>query len=280
MKRVLTIQDVSCFGKCSLTVALPLLSAMGSETVILPTAMLSTHTKFQNFTWKDLSDQIIPITDHWKSQGITFDAIYTGYLGTEEEIETVKKVIAEFRTEDTLVFVDPAMGDDGKLYTGFDKKYAAKNAELVAVADVAVPNITEAAFMTGMEYKEEYDEAYVRELLARLSALGVKIAAITGVSLQENHTGFMGYDAEKKAYFSYQHERQPRNYHGTGDVFSSVAVGGLMRGLGIEKAMQIAALYTAHTIEVTSRNRTEAWYGVDFEETIPELLQMVTKETK
>ena len=135
MKRILTIQDISCFGKCSLTVALPLLSAMGIETAILPTAVLSTHTLFKGFTCKDLSDQLKPITDHWQQEGITFDAIYTGYLGTEEEIDTVIGIIKAFRKEDTLVIVDPAMGDNGKLYPAFNEHYAKKNADLCAVAD-------------------------------------------------------------------------------------------------------------------------------------------------
>ena len=174
MKRILTIQDVSCLGKCSLTVALPLISAMGSEAVILPTALLSTHTMFSGFTCLDLSDQIVPIADHWAAEGVTFDCIYTGYLGTIEEIETVREVIRQFRKEDTLVFVDPAMGDNGKLYPAFDLAYAKANAGLCADADVIVPNITEASFMTDMPYKEGYDEAYIRETLQKLCALGAK----------------------------------------------------------------------------------------------------------
>ena len=150
MKKILTIQDISCFGKCSLTVALPLLSSMGIETVILPTAVLSTHTLFKGFTCKDLSDQLKPITDHWKQEGITFDAIYTGYLGTEEEIDTVIGIIENFRNENTLVFVDPAMGDNGKLYPAFSEHYAKKNADLCAVADIADPNITEASSLIGL----------------------------------------------------------------------------------------------------------------------------------
>ena len=185
MKRLLTIQDISCLGKCSLTVALPLLSAMGIETVILPTAVLSTHTMFSGFTVRDLSEDIRPIAEHWKKENVTFDAIYTGYLGTEEEIETVKELISEFRTEDTLVFVDPAMADNGKLYPAFDMAYAKKNATLCGIADMIVPNITEAAFMTDLPYRETYDKAYVIEMLERLTDLGAKIPILTGVSLSE-----------------------------------------------------------------------------------------------
>ena len=273
MKRILTIQDISCLGKCSITIALPLISAMGVETVILPTALLSTHTMFTGFTVKDLEDQLIPITEHWKKENVTFDAIYTGYLGTEEEIDTVKKIIADFRTEDTLVFVDPAMGDNGKLYPAFDRHYALKNAELCAVADIIVPNITEAAFMTGAEYKEEYDESYIRDLLQKLTGLGAKTVALTGVSLSEGKTGVMGYDTVKKEYFSYQNDRIPISYHGTGDVFSSTTVGALMNEISWKDSLKIAADYTAHTIDVTRNNPKQPWYGVDFEATLPDLLK-------
>lgn len=273
MKRILTIQDISCLGKCSITIALPLISAMGVETVILPTALLSTHTMFTGFTVKDLEDQLIPITEHWKKEKVTFDAIYTGYLGTEEEIDTVKKIIADFRTEDTLVFVDPAMGDNGKLYPAFDNHYALKNAELCAVADIIVPNITEAAFMTGADYKEEYDKAYIEDLLQRLAGLGAKTVALTGVSLSEGKTGVMGYDTLKKEYFSYQNDRIPTSYHGTGDVFSSTTVGALMNEISWQDSLKIAADYTAHTIDVTRNNPKQPWYGVDFEATLPDLLK-------
>ena len=272
MKRILTIQDVSCLGKCSITIALPLISAMGVETVILPTALLSTHTMFNGFTVKDLEDQLIPITDHWKKEKVTFDAIYTGYLGTEEEIDTVKKIIEDFRTDQTLVFVDPAMGDNGKLYPAFDSHYALKNADLCAVADIIVPNITEAAFMTGAEYKEVYDKSYIQDLLQKLAGLGAKTVALTGVSLSEGKTGVMGYDTLTKEYFSYQNDRIPTSYHGTGDVFSSTTVGAMMNGISWQDSLKIAADYTAHTIDVTLNNPRKPWYGVDFEATIPDLL--------
>ena len=158
MKRVLTVQDISCLGKCSTTIALPVISALGSETVILPTALLSTHSIFENFTCKDLSDQIMPIAKHWQSQDVKFDAIYTGYLGTEEEIDMMKELFRMFGGEDTLIIVDPAMGDRGVLYPAFDEAYAKKNTELCAGSDIILPNITEASFMTGLPYKEEYDE--------------------------------------------------------------------------------------------------------------------------
>ncbi len=277
MKRVLSIQDISCLGKCSQTVALPLISAMGVETVMLPTALLSTHTMFQNFTCKDLSDQIRPITDHWKSEGVVFDAIYTGYLGTEEEIEEVKRIIADFRTPETVVFIDPAMGDNGKLYPAFNEQYAKANATLCGVGDVIVPNITEAAFMTGLPYKETYDEAYIKELLGALSQLGAGISVLTGVSLSEGKTGVMGYDSQTDEYFSYQNDRVAKSYHGTGDIFSAVSCGALMNGLSLHDAFALAADYTADTIRITMEDPKEPWYGVNFETTIPELVEKLGK---
>ncbi len=274
MKRVLTIQDISCLGKCSLTIALPVISALGSETVILPTAVLSTHTMFRNFTCKDLSDQIDPIAEHWKSEGVSFDAIYTGYLGTIGQIDQIKELFRSFRDEKTVIIVDPVMADNGKLYPAFDMDYVRKNAELCAEADIIVPNITEASLMTGMEYREEYDEVYIKELLAALNELGAGVSVLTGVSLEKGKTGVMGYDRTTGDYYVYQNRRIDASYHGTGDLFSSTCVGEIMGGKDWRDAMRIAADYTAHTIEVTLQNPKKPWYGVDFEATIPELLQM------
>ena len=274
MKRVLTIQDISCLGKCSLTIALPVISALGVETVILPTAVLSTHTMFKNFTVKDLSDQIEPIAKHWADEGVTFDAIYTGYLGTIEQIDQIRELIRTFKTDDTLVIVDPVMADNGKLYPAFDMDYVKKNAELCAVADIIVPNITEASFMTGMESKEEYDTDYIKELLSRLNDLVAGISVLTGVSTEPGKTGVMGYDRSTGEYYTYQNRKIDASYHGTGDLFSSTCVGEIMRGKTWQDAMRIAADYTAHTIEVTLKNPKKPWYGVDFEATIPELINM------
>jgi len=275
MKRILTVQDISCLGKCSITIALPVISALGVECVILPTAVLSNHTLFKDFTVKDLSDQIVPITRQWQSEGVEFDAIYTGYLGTEEQIDMMKDLFKTFGSgEDKLVFVDPVMADNGKLYPAFDMEYARKNTELCSCADIIVPNITEACIMTGMEYREEYDEAYVRELLSRVVNLGARISVLTGVSLSEGKTGVMGYDREKDEYCVYQNDKVNATFHGTGDLFSSTMIGEIMHGKSWKDAMRIAADYTAHTIAVTMNDPKKPWYGVNFEETIPYLVNM------
>jgi len=275
MKRIVTVQDISCVGKCSLTVALPIISAMGVETAILPTAVLSTHTMFSEFTCKDLSDQIEPITAHWQREGITFDAIYTGYLGSFAQIDLMKTFFDTFKTEHNLIFVDPAMADNGKLYPAFDEAFARHMATLCAKADVIVPNITEACFMTDTEYREQYDEDYVRMLLQKLAALGTKICILTGVSLEEGKTGAMGLDTEKNRWFRYSHEKLPVSFHGTGDVFSSTCLGAIVRGCSWEQAVQIAADYTAECIRLTLQDPAKPWYGVNFEEAIPYLLNKI-----
>lgn len=277
MKRIVTVQDISCVGKCSLTVALPIISAMGVEASILPTAVLSTHTMFKNFTVKDLTDQIKPITAHWKSENMDFGAIYTGYLGSFEQIDLMKEMFDEFKTENTITFVDPAMADNGKLYPAFDEAFAKHMATLCAKADITVPNITEACFMTGMEYKTEYDEAYIRELLDKMAALGAKITVLTGVSFEEGKTGVMGYDSTTGEYYYYSHDKIAVSYHGTGDIFSSTCIGAMMNDMNWKEAMAVAADYTAECIRLTLEDPSEPWYGVNFEQAIPYLLKRIGK---
>ena len=183
MKRILTVQDVSCVGKCSLTVALPIISAAGIETSVLPTAVLSTHTQFKGFTFCDLTNQIEPIAKHWKQEGLGFDAIYTGYLGSFEQLALIENLIADFKTDGNLIFVDPVMADAGKLYVGFDQAFADRMALFCSKADVIVPNLTEASFMLHTPYVESgYDENYIDGTLEKLIALGPKVAVLTGVS--------------------------------------------------------------------------------------------------
>ena len=277
MKRILTIQDISCVGKCSLTVALPIISALGVETAIIPTAVLSTHTMFSNFTFKDLTEEIEPITNHWKSENINFDGIYTGYLGSMDQIDIISNLFDEFKTDDNLIIVDPVMADNGKLYPAFDEAFAAKMATLCAKADIIIPNITEASFMTGMEYKESYDEAYIKEMLSRLANLGARISVLTGVSFSEGSLGVMGYDKENNEYFYYKHKKIDTCYHGTGDIFASTFVGALGNNLTWKEAIPIAADYTAKCIELTLADEKGRWYGVNFEEGIPYLLKRIGK---
>lgn len=274
MKRILTIQDISCVGKCSLTVALPILSAMGMETAIIPTAVLSTHTMFSNFTCVDLEDQIVPITDHWVSENIDFSCIYTGYLAGAGQIDIIKDVFRKFKT---LTIVDPVMADNGKLYPAFDEAFAEKMASLCAQADIILPNITEACLMTGMEYKTEYDEAYIKEMLNKLCDLGAGICIVTGVGFAPGKTGAYGYDRNKDEFCYYENNLIDAVYHGTGDIFASTFTGAVMNGLSWKEALPVAADYTARCIQNTLDDPEGRDYGVNFEAEIPYLLERLGK---
>ncbi len=275
MKRAVTIQDISCFGKCSITVALPLISAMGIECAVIPTAVLSTHTGgFTGFTFRDLSSDIPEITAHWKKEKLVFDGLYTGYLGSPEQAAMIEQFIDDFNPP--LVFVDPVMGDNGRLYTGFDNSIVTAMKHLCSRADIIVPNLTEAALMLDEPFVRpgEYDEAYIRDLLVRLSALGAKMTALTGVNYDGKSQGVVGYDRATGEFTEYFAENLPVQCHGTGDVFSSTMFGALLRGKTLEESMKIAVDNTVNCI-LHSMNDTNHWYGVKFEECIPDLIQML-----
>ena len=274
MKRIVTIQDISCVGKCSLTVALPIISATGVEAAIIPTAVLSTHTMFKNFTCKDLDDQILPIAEHWKNEGITFDAFYTGYLASAQQIAKVIKLIDDLKTDGNLVIIDPAMADNGKLYTAIDEEFPKEMAKLCAKANMVLLNITEACYLTGTPYREEYDENFVKEVVEKLAAQGAKKVVLTGARFNGKY-GVLLYDSEAKNYFYYNQEHIDAAYHGTGDIFSSAFTGSLVRGKSIEDSIRIAAEYTAHCIKITKETPGSSWYGVDFERAIPYLIDLL-----
>ncbi len=276
MKRIFTVQDISCLGRCSITVALPIVSAFGVETVILPTAVLSTHTMFRGFTVKDLDDQILPIAEHWKRENVSFDGIYTGYLASAEQIDKVIKTIGMFRGENTLVAVDPAMADNGKLYPAFSKEFPAQMARLCAVADVILPNITEACLLTGREYREQYNEAFVKDIVYDLAKLGAKSVVLTGITYGGRY-GVLSYDSGMNYFEFFEQEKLPVSYHGTGDVFSSCFVGALMNGKDMAQAVEIAATFTAKCIEVTYRDRGDCYYGVEFERVLGEIPSLLKK---
>ena len=274
-KRLLTIQDISCVGQCSLTVALPIISACGVETCILPSAVLSTHTGgFTGFTFRDLTDDIPAIISHWEREGIKFDAIYTGYLGSKRQIELVKDIFAKLGKDGFIKIVDPAMADNGKLYYGFDEAFAHEMATLCASADIVLPNITEACFMTGLEYKTEYGEDYIATLLSALEANGMKNVVLTGVSYESGTTGVIVTTGETVRY--YRHRRIPGGCHGTGDVFASAFAGALLNGFSEYDSARIAADYTLLCIEKTVGDENHK-YGVKFELALPELIKMLGK---
>lgn len=277
-KRVLSIQDVSCVGQCSNTVALPIISACGHECAIIPSAVLSTHTGgFEGFTFKDLTSEIPKICKHWMKEGIQFDAIYTGYLGNVKQIRHVAKIMENCLVPGGPKIVDPAMADNGKLYTGFDDEYVEGMKWLCTQADIILPNITEACLLTGTEYQEQYDQDFINELLGQLDELCGGCVILKGVSFKEGHTGVMIYEAGFCSY--YEHELLPNSCHGTGDIFASVFTGALMREVGAVNAACVAADFTVDAIKGTADD-PDHWYGVKFEPHLGELIKTLDEGTR
>lgn len=270
-KKILTIQDISCVGQCSLTVALPVISACSIETCVLPSAVLSTHTAgFSGYTFRDLTEDMPAITEHWIKEGITFEAIYTGYLGSARQIDYVADIFRRTAAENCVKVVDPAMADNGKLYPGFDTAFVAAMKGLCGKADFVLPNITEASFLTGVPYKTEYDRAYIDELLEKLLALGSKNVILTGVSFAPGKTGVVV--LENGSYAYYEHDKLPNSCHGTGDIYASAFVGALVRGKGAYNAARIAADYTVECIRATAEESNH-WYGAVFEPVLGKLIR-------
>lgn len=279
MKRIVTIQDISCIGKCSLTVALPIISACGVETAVIPTAVLSTHTAFDGFTFRDLTDEIPPIAAHWKAQGMAVDAIYTGYLGSFQQLEIVSQFFDRFKTPENLILVDPVMADNGALYAGFTPEFVQEMAKLCGKADIIVPNLTEACYLLNIPYPgEDYTRADIQHILTELGKLGCAQVVLTGVSLEPGRLGVMAYDTTKQTFFEYYNEKMPSSFHGTGDVFASVVVGAMMRGCPLEDALRLAVDFTLESIRKTVADPEHRWYGVNFEEAIPLLVSRLSHE--
>lgn len=272
-KRLLTIQDISCVGQCSLTVALPVISACGIETAVLPSAVLSTHTAgFSGYTFRDLTEDMPAIKEHWLKENIKFDAIYTGYLGSTKQIDYVADIFDSVGNEKCIKAVDPAMADNGKLYPGFDADFVKAMKGLCGKADYLIPNITEASFLTDMEYKTEYDKAYIDELIEKMCALGAKNIILTGVSYEKGKIGVVVF--EKGEYSYYEHEFLPNSCHGTGDIYASSFVGALLRGKTAYDSAKIAAKYTLECIRATAEEENH-WYGAKFEPVLSKLIKLI-----
>ncbi|MBR2353717.1 MAG: pyridoxamine kinase, partial [Clostridia bacterium] len=249
------------------------ISACGVETCVLPSAVLSTHTAgFSGYTFRDLTDDMPAINEHWKKEKIAFDAIYTGYLGSARQIGYVKDLLATVLSEGGVAVVDPAMADNGALYPGFDAAFVEEMKGLCALADYVVPNITEACMLTGVEYKTEYDRAYIDRLLDALCALGAKNVILTGISYAEGRTGVVVYEQGRYAY--YEHEKMPKGSHGTGDIYASAFVGALVRGKSAYDAARIAADFTLLCIQETAKD-PDHWYGARFEPVLGELIALL-----
>jgi pyridoxine kinase len=278
-KRVLAIHDISCFGKCSLTVALPIISAAGIETVAMPTAVLSTHTGgFTGFTYRDLTQDILPIVNHWQSIGIEFNAIYTGFLGSFEQVDIVSEIFDMLKKKDVLIVVDPVMADYGKLYSIFPPNFPEGMCKLCRKADVIVPNLTEAALLLDEPYHDgPHTQDEIEHILRDLSALGPKYVVVTGVSYDGIQLGSASYDANTGE-FSYTGEtRIEPMYHGTGDVFASALVAALLGGRTLAQANAIAVRFTVASIARTKESGTDNRFGVNFEAGLSSLNDLISE---
>lgn len=272
-KRILTVQDISCVGQCSLTVALPILSACGVETAVLPSAVLSTHTGcLEGYTFRDLGDDMPGIAEHWEREGIRFDAVYSGYLGSAAQASLVRDISDRLLREGGVRIVDPAVADNGRLYSGITPELAESMRGLVADADYVLPNITEAAILCGIEYRERYGEDYVRALTGALLDLGARNVVLTGVGYDSEHIGVVTANRSGMSY--YEHRRIGMLCHGTGDIFASVFSGLLLRGLSPDECAAAADEFVLHCIENTVGDE-EHFYGVKFEPLLGELTDRV-----
>lgn len=274
-KRVLAIQDISCVGRCSLTVALPILSAAGLNTSILPTAILSTHPGgFKGFTYRDLTADITPASKHWQSLGLKFDALYSGFLASYEQIDKISGLFNTFKGKETMVMVDPAMADGGVLYSVCSPRMVEGMTALCSQADIIVPNLTEAAFILDEKYVgEKYSREYIVDTLVNLSLLGSSKVVLTGVSLAKDQIGAAAYDRATGTFCYAFRNRIPGHFHGTGDVFSSTLLAALLNGFSLQNALQIAVDYTHQCIMLTVQSQLELRYGLCFERAIPYLIK-------
>lgn len=266
-KRVAAINDISGLGKCSLTVALPIISSAGIETSVIPTAVLSTHTGgIDGYTYKDLTSEILPIAKHWKSLNLKFDAIYTGFLGSFEQIDLVSQIIDTLKGEDTMVIVDPCMADNGSLYKTYTTDMAKGIKKLCKKANIIVPNITEACFLQDIEYKEKFEKEELFNIVKNLGKLGCSKVVLTGVSFNKGELGALCFDKNSnKIDYKFTNEI-PARYHGTGDVFASFMVGALLNDINLVESVQIAADFTSRSINNTFIAGTDKRFGVNFEE--------------
>lgn len=270
-KKLLTIQDISCVGQCSLTVALPIVSACGIETAILPSSVLSNHTApgFSAWTFHDLTEEMPKILDRWLKEGISFDAFYTGYV-SKSQIPYILDIMEKAANPGALRIVDPAMADNGKLYAGFDNDFPKEMAKLVRGADFILPNLTEASFLLGVPYVgEDYDRPYIEKVMKDLYALGAKNVILTGVSFEKEKLGIAVYNGATFDY--YFTERLNASMHGTGDVYASAFTGSLMRGKSPLESASIAADFVVESMKKTIGDKKH-WYGVKFEQAIPYLV--------
>ena len=273
--KILTIQDISCYGQCSITVALPVISAFGIETAVLPSAVLSTHTSgFTDFTVRDLTEDLPEIRKHWEKEGISFDAIYTGFIASQEQLDYIKDIIDSRLKEDGLVFVDPAMADHGEFYNGFDQEFADAMGELCKLGDYILPNTTEACYILHKPWKETFSKEEMLEMAKELAQFTKRYVILKGYENDNDEMGMIVLDKQENTIDMVYNDKVNYVSHGTGDVFASSFVGSVMLGKSPSSAAKVAGEFTKKAIEKTIGDKTHT-YGVKFEQAIPELYDLL-----
>ena len=273
--KILTIQDISCYGQCSITVALPIVSAFGIETAILPSAVLSTHTAgFTDFTVRDLTEDLPEIRKHWEKEEIYFDAIYTGFIASIEQLDYIKDIIDSRLKPGGIVFVDPAMADHGEFYNGFDQEFADKMGELCKLGDYILPNTTEACYILHKPWKEEFTREEMLEMADELSQFTKRHVILKGDTNEDGKLGMIVLDKKESSCEIVYNDKIDYISHGTGDVFASAFVGSIMRGKSPSQAAQIAGEFTKKAIEKTVGDENHK-YGVKFEQVILDLNELL-----
>lgn len=271
--RVAAIHDLSCFGRCSLTIALPVLSAMGCQCCPLPTALLSAHTGISGFTFLDTTDEMRRISAHWSQLSLHFQAIYTGFLGSAPQINLVEDFLRRFHAPDTLLVMDPVMGDHGTPYKTCTPALRQGLRELVAQADVITPNLTEAAILLDIPYHES-QTADASELVRALSLQGQRSVVLTGYAAAPGQVGALCYDRDTRQVEAVQTARVPQDFPGTGDLFASVLTGALTRGAPLLQAARTAVDFVGSCVARSVAEGADEAEGVDFE---PLLRQLTVK---
>ncbi len=273
MKKILTIQDFSCYGQCSLTVALPIISTFGIETVCLPTSLLSNHTAgFKGFTCLDLTNELNKIINHWNIEGFSFDGIYTGYLGSNSLVDIACSLVDKYKHDNDIVLCDPAMADFGKLYPAFDNSYVESMKRLVSKSTHIIPNITEAALLTDIEYKDNYSYDELCNMMIKLSNMGPKYVILTGISKKEDELGALIYNSYDKSFNYIANKKINKQFHGTGDIFASVLFGDLINGKTLFESTKLAVDFTLESI-INTLDDNDHWYSVHFEKALPMIIK-------
>ncbi|MFP4041271.1 MAG: pyridoxamine kinase [Bacteroidales bacterium] len=267
IKKVAAIHDISGFGRASLTVIIPILSRMGIQVCPLPTAVLSTHSKFKNFHFVDLTNEIEPIISHWKSLNLKFNAIYSGFLGSYHQMEIVSKLIEEFKSEETMVVIDPVLGDDGKLYSTFNMEHVKEMKKFISKADIITPNLTEAAFLLDKDIPQTISKEEIKKWIIQLSQKGPQTVIVTSVPETDIFTSVLAYNKKDGRFWKVRVNYIPANFPGTGDAFTSVITGSILQGDSLPLALDRAARFTSMGVKST--------YGYEYDSNEGILLEKI-----